>query len=303
MPNVAIVIVTWNSAAEIAPCIAAARTIPDAEIIVVDNASLDLTASLAAAPGVRVIVNPVNAGFAAAVNQGVRATNAPLVLLLNPDACYLTGINYLVEALNNPRVAAAGGMTLDANRQPQMGFMARNLPAPETLVFEVLGLNRLFPTNPINRRYRCLDLDFRAASAVEQPAAAFFMFRRESWRHLGGWDEGFWPIWFEDVDFCARLKDSGLAVVFQPLAVTKHTGGHSIHGLPLELREKYWYGSLLRYAAKHYPFAGFTGVCWAVAAGSIVRAVRGLPQHGFKAIVVYAGVFRQAVRFWFKRRV
>lgn len=298
MPNIAIIIVTWNSSAEIAACVAAARTIPGAEIVVVDNASVDATASVAAAAGASVIANPANAGFAAAVNQGVRATAAPLILLLNPDACYQTGINYLVQTLNDPDVAAAGGMTLDANGQPQTGFMARNLPAPRTLVFEVLGLNRLFSANSINRRYRCLDLDLHTASVVEQPAAAFFMFRRTAWQHLGGLDESFWPIWFEDVDFCARLKAAGWKVVFQPLSVAKHTGGHSIHGLPMEVREKYWYGSLLRYAAKQYPLAGFTGVCWAVAAGSIVRAVRGLPQHGFKAIVVYAGVFRQAVRCW-----
>jgi GT2 family glycosyltransferase len=300
MPSVAVVVVTWNSSAEIAACIAAAQTIPGTEIVVVDNASLDDTVSLAADTGVRVIANPVNVGFAAAVNQGVRATTAPLILLLNPDACYRTGINYLVEAFNDPDVGGAGGMTLDANGQPQTGFMARNLPTPALLVFEVLGLNRLFSSNPINRHYRCLDLDLCAASAVEQPAAAFFMFRRQAWQHLGGWDERFWPVWFEDVDFCACLKSAGSKVIFQPLAVAKHTGGHSIHGLPLEIREKYWYGSLLRYAAKHYPSAGFTGVCWAVAAGSIVRAVRGLPQHGFKAIVVYAGVFRQAVMFWLR---
>src|SRR5215471_4846946 len=184
MASVAIVIVTWNSSAEIAACIAAAQTISDAEVVVVDNASLDATASLATGAGVRVIANRVNAGFAAAVNQGVRATTAPLILLLNPDACYRTGINYLIESLNDPYVAGAGGVTLNANGQPQIGFMARNLPAPKTLVFEVLGLNRLFSTNSINRHYRCLDLDLRAASAVEQPAAAFFMFRRDAWKHL-----------------------------------------------------------------------------------------------------------------------
>ena len=181
------------------------------------------------------------------------------------------------------------------------GFMARNLPTPLTLALEVLGINRVFFDSFWNRQYRCAGLDLYGLSEVEQPAAAFFMFRRLCWEKLGGWDEGFRPIWFEDVDFCARLKAAEWKVLFQPLAVAKHAGGHSIHGLPFEVREKYWYGSLLRYAAKHYPSAGRIGVCWAVLAGSIVRAARGLPQHGYKAIVVYAGVIRQAARTMFGR--
>jgi hypothetical protein len=47
------------------------------------------------------------------------------------------------------------------------------------------------------------------AAFVEQPAGAFFMFRRSAWLELGGFDENFWPVWFEDVDFCARLRSAG----------------------------------------------------------------------------------------------
>jgi GT2 family glycosyltransferase len=301
MPAIAIVIVTWNSSVEISDCIAGARQIADAEIVVIDNASSDETVPRAQAAGARVIANIRNTGFAAAVNQGVCATSADLILLINPDARYQSGIDSLVAAFQDPKTGGAGGLTLDASGRPQCGFMARNLPTPATLVLEVLGLNRLLRNNPVNRRYRCRELDLRHLTEVEQPAAAFFMFRRLAWQQLGGWDAGFWPIWFEDVDFCARLKSAGWRVIFQPTTVAKHTGGHSIHGLSLEIREKYWYGSLLRYAAKHYPPGAFLGVCGAVVASSIMRAVRGLPQYGFKAIAVYGGVIRQAFAAVFDR--
>ena len=296
MDPIAIVIVTYNSAAEIGPCIAAARRIPHADIIVVDNASSDASVPQAIHAGARVLANVSNTGFAAAVNAGVRATSAPLILLLNPDAEYQSGIEQLIQCFADPLVAGAGGLMIGADSQAQSGFMARSLPTPLTLAFEVLGINRLFPGNPVNRRYRCRALDLQHPTPVEQPAGAFFMFRRECWENVGGWDEGYWPVWFEDVDFCTRLRDGGWRVIFQPATVAKHAGGHSIHSLPFPVRERYWYASLLRYAARHYPTAGVWGVRWAVVAASIVRAVRALPEHGFSAVGVYFGVIRQAFR-------
>ena len=84
-----------------------------------------------------------------------------------------------------------------------------------------------------------------ASACVEQPAGAFFMFRRSGWEQLGGFDENFWPVWFEDVDFCARLRSAGFVLRYQPEARATHAGGHSVGRIPLGLRERYWYGSLL----------------------------------------------------------
>jgi len=76
MDRVAIVVVTYNSAGVIDQCLDAIARFTDAEVVVVDNASPDGTGHRVAAGTVRCIVNPNNAGFAAAVNQGVRATSA-----------------------------------------------------------------------------------------------------------------------------------------------------------------------------------------------------------------------------------
>src|SRR5579863_6368108 len=116
MPRVAIVIVTWNSAAEIGGCLDALATLPpgEAEIVVVDNASTDGTRSVAADRGICIVANPSNAGFAAALNQGVRATTAPLVLSLNPDAHFVNGLDAMAECFDQPgeKVGAAGGMLI-----------------------------------------------------------------------------------------------------------------------------------------------------------------------------------------------
>src|ERR1035438_9425177 len=85
MGDVGIVIVTYNSAAEIGPCLDAAITTL-AEVVVVDNASSDETLEQIRSRGATLIVNHVNRGFAAAVNQGIRSVGADFILLLNPDA-------------------------------------------------------------------------------------------------------------------------------------------------------------------------------------------------------------------------
>src|SRR4051812_11060252 len=85
-----VVVVTWNSAEYLNRCLEAVakQTWPNRELVVVDNASSDDSATIAEARGARVIRNDSNRGFAAAANQGIRETRGAFVLLLNPD-CFL----------------------------------------------------------------------------------------------------------------------------------------------------------------------------------------------------------------------
>jgi GT2 family glycosyltransferase len=106
------------------------------------------------------------------------------------------------------------------------------------------------------------------------------MIRRAVWQELGGFDEGFHPLWFEDVDFCRRAVDRGYTWYYEPRAVAKHTGAHSIGALTVEMRRFYWYRSLLKYSAKHFVPHEFRGVCLAVAAGSILRGVLESLRYG-----------------------
>ncbi len=302
MKRVAIVIVTYNSGSEIGGCLDTLRGLDNAEILVVDNASTDATCDETRSRGVRLLENITNIGFGAAVNAGVRATDAPLILLLNPDAHFITGLDALVRHFEKPQTGAAGGLLVGADGQPQAGFMARNLPTPGTLICEILGINRLWPSNPLNWHYRCRGLNPMTAALVEQPAGAFLMFPRRVWSELEGFDERFWPVWFEDVDFCARLKARQLQVYYEPAAVASHTGGHSVGVLPDEVRQKYWYGSLLKYGARHFAPAAFRAVCLSVVLGAFLRALRGIPRGGAKALAVYSEVVGLALNWFFKVR-
>jgi N-acetylglucosaminyl-diphospho-decaprenol L-rhamnosyltransferase len=296
MRDVGIIIVTHNSSGEIGPCLNAASA-TGAEVLVVDNASQDGTCGEVERQGARLIANPRNLGFAAAVNQGVRALHTPLLLLLNPDAIIQTSLGPLREACLDPRTAAAGGMLVDHSGKPQIGFMVRRFPSPSALCLEALLINRAWPRNPVNWHYRCLGLSYTAPLEVEQPAGAFLMIRRDAWEQLGGFDEDFYPLWFEDVDFLKRAKDNAYRIRFVPESVAKHTGAHSIQKISVEFRQFYWYRSVLKYAAKHFPPGAEKLVCLAVITGSVMRTVLGVPrQWSLQPIAVYGKVMKLAGR-------
>src|SRR5438128_411258 len=142
MSGVGIVIVTHNSEAEIGPCLDAAMA-TDAQVLVVDNASTDATLEQVRRRGAAVIANSANRGFAAAVNEGIRAITGDFILLLNPDAILKTSLEPMRAMCAGPQVGAVGGKLVDLNESVQAGFAVRNLPTPTVLALEVLLINHL----------------------------------------------------------------------------------------------------------------------------------------------------------------
>jgi len=301
MNRTGVVVVTYNSADVIGRCLDACLehvSSPRLQVIVVDNASRDSTCDeVRKRPSVKLIANSTNRGFAEAVNEGVSALGTDLVLLLNPDVELQTPIEALEVACLREGTAAAGGRLVDAQGQAQAGFTLRRFPTPLALIFETLGVNRLAPHNPVNRPYRCLDLDLAADQEVDQPPGALLMFRREVWQRLGGFDTQFHPLWFEDVDFCRRIRNLGVKIQYVPQVIARHRGGHSIAKLDWSCRELYWYVSLLKYASKHFRPYAYRGVSAAVVLASMFRAgLAMIRQRSFRPIKVYARVARFAGR-------
>lgn len=272
--RIAAVVVAFHSRSELPACLAALRGTVAQAVVVCNDAGESAGADLRRRHAwVTWIDNPVNAGFAAAVNQGLAATRAEYVLLLNPDCELLSDLAPMLDACESPGVAGAGGLLVDADGAPQIGFFARSLPSAWALACESLGINRLWGRNPVNRRYRLLDLDPAVERAVEQPAAAFLMLRRDAWEALAGMDERFHPAWWEDVDLCRRLADAGYSLRFVPGAVARHAGGHSVPGLSLQRRLQAWYGGMLRYSEKHHSPGAYRRVRIAVLVGLALRGL------------------------------
>jgi len=268
---------------------------PHVSTVVVDNASIDSTADrVRIQGGARLIANDKNRGFAAAVNQGVReAGGNDFILLLNPDTELLTAIDSLAESTE--RYGLAAGRLVDANGNTQAGFTIRRFPTPISLVFELFGINRLWPSNSVNRAYRYLDRDLGQPGPVEQPAGAFLMFRQDVWRKLGGFDEQFYPVWFEDVDFCRRAVDAGYEIAYAPSVVAQHKGGHSVSRISAKRRASYWCVSLLTYAVKHFRPWQFRGICAALVLSSVPRMVAEMiSERTLSSVVTYCNIMRFA---------
>jgi len=289
-----VVVVTYNSADVIGRCLDACAHLP---VVVIDNHSADDTVNVVRQKSeVKLIVNSSNLGFAAAANQGVEALDTELVLLLNPDVELSTSIDRLAEACAGEGVGLASGKLIDETGEAQEGFTLRRFPTAWTLAFEVLGINHLFPSNPVNRRYRCLDVDLSKSSEADQPPGAFLMFRREVWQRLGGFDTRFSPLWFEDVDFSKRARDLGLKILYVPEVTARHQGGHSIASMNWACRQVCWYVSLLRYASKHFRPYAFRGVSAAVVLGSVFRAVfETIRRRSVRPVPVYARIVKIAL--------
>lgn len=279
MARPAAVIVTYNSEDVIAGCLdALAKFAPEIKVMVVDNASTDHTMAIVRSAGVDYAANTRNYGFASAANTGVlHPRDASMVLLMNPDVRLQTSIGPLADATG--RYGVAGGRLVGEDGCAQAGFTIRRFPTVTVLALELLGINRLWPSNPWNRRYRYLDRDLSKPGPADQPAGAFLMIRLDVWEKLGGFDESFQPIWFEDVDFCRRAASAGYQPYFVPEVTAVHIGGHSIGKLAEGPKQRYWYDSLVRYAAKHFGPIPARFLCIVGAIGVVPRAMIGAIQQ------------------------
>jgi GT2 family glycosyltransferase len=282
MPTGSIIIVSYNSELCIEACLNALVNAEGWNVIVVDNGSQDQTVEKARgfAPKVTVISNAENKGFAGAVNQGMRATETDICVILNPDASATPrALDRLAEVLVPEDVGAAGG-NLTWDGATTKGFALRRFPTLGSALSELLLLNRVWPGNPWNRRYRCLDLDYKISQEVDQPAGACLALKRRPWKELGGFDEQFFPLWFEDVDYCRRLRNHGWRILYCPKAVFLHSGGHSINRLSFADRQSYWYENQMRYFSKHHTRPELIGLRVGIVAGLLLRSI--LSVCGFR---------------------
>jgi N-acetylglucosaminyl-diphospho-decaprenol L-rhamnosyltransferase len=274
------IIVTYSSGASIGPCLEA-LTSEDCEIVVVDNASHDETVQrveeFVAWHPVHLVANSENLGFAAAVNQGAREVSGDVLLVLNPDTIAEPGaVKALLQCLETTGAVAVGGALLENDGQPARGFAFRRLPTLASLLCEAMLVNQLWPRNPVNRRYRCLDADYSQPQEVEQPAGACLAITRAAWDSLGGFDDQFFPVWFEDVDLCRRLLESGGKIVYCPAARFRHSGGHSAGQLPFRDKQMFWYGNMLLYARKHFSSGQVTTLRVGIFGGMLLRSLAAL---------------------------
>ncbi len=227
--RVAAVIVHYRTPVE---TVEAARLIrsaaPEAEIVVVDNASRDSIAVELAreVPAARLIVEAENRGYGSACNRGARETTRPLLLFLNSDAFVRPGaVVALVDALDHDERAAAVGPRLE-NPNGSLQPSIQRLPSLRRIFFESSGLAHLFAGRAPFRGHSSTREDHSVAQPVESLRGAVLLVRRDAFEQAGGFDESFF-LYAEETDLMARWRRLGWRVLFEPAARVIHKGGAS----------------------------------------------------------------------------
>jgi GT2 family glycosyltransferase len=225
--DLSIIIVTYNSRAPVERCIASIETHEPRcsyEIIVVDNASSDGTVEAVSArfPRARVVANGENLGYSRGVNQGIRLSSGRAILILNPDIMVRDGsIDRLMAFMDaHPDAGIVGSKLVypDGRIQPS----CRSFYTIRALVLRRTFLGRLFPHAKSLRDHLLLDYDHETPRAVDWIIGACMLVRREALEKVGAMDERFF-LYFEDIDWCNRMKRHGWSVYYDPSSVMTHT--------------------------------------------------------------------------------
>ena len=260
-------IVAWRTRDLLRACLRSVVGGPEvARVIVVDNASGDGTVEMVRDefPAVALLANRENVGFAAGNNQAIQAGRAPFTLLLNPDTeVREEALGALLDVFKQEEHVGAAAAQLirpEGSVEPS----CRSFPEPAAVLFDAFWLSRLFPGSERFGRYRMTYWGHDSRREVDQPMASALALRRAALDEVGLFDEGF-PLYFNDVDLCYRLREAGWRIVFEPRAKVLHHHGQSTRQVrPAAVLESH--RSLIRFYRKHYRGrVGWLGY-WAVVA-------------------------------------
>ncbi len=220
-PQVAAIVISWNGGSDLVAALGSLgrQTLPPAEVMVVDNGSVDGSSEwVAGQAGVRMMRNPRNLGFAVAANQGIAATTAGLVLLLNQDV-----------VLDPPFLEVAARRMAT---HPEAGAVAPRLRRQGVL--DSTG-HQLHSSLWVSNRGQGEPDDgcYAEAEEVFGASAAAVLYRREMLQDVALDGEVFCARFFaylEDVDLDFRARWRGWSCWYEPGATASHVrGGSGLH--------------------------------------------------------------------------
>ncbi|MCX7983452.1 MAG: glycosyltransferase [Bacteroidetes bacterium] len=225
------------------------------EIIVIDNASDDGSAAMVRQkyPGVILIENTENVGFARANNQAFKRARGKYIFLLNPDTLVQENtVRVLYDFMeSHPDAGAIGCKILNPDGSLQLSCR-RSIPTPWVAFTKIIGLSSLFPRSRIFGRYNLTFLDPNETYIVEALSGSCMFVRREVYEHLGGFDETFY-MYGEDLDFCYRIRKAGWNLYYVHTTQIVHYKGESTKRSSIDER-KVFYEAMRIFVEKHFNF-------------------------------------------------
>lgn len=275
MLDLGIVILNWNTRDLLRACLTsvAASTGLSWHTCLVDNASSDGSAAMVRAefPQVQVIENPVNSGYAAGNNLGLRALGFPdanpkarYALLLNPDTVLPpTALAEMVAYMDaHPQCGAAGPKVVLPNGE--LDLACRRSVGFDAFIYRMLGLSHLFPRSPRFGQYNLTYLSPEVETEVGSVVGAFMLVRREALAQAGLLDERYF-MYGEDMDWAMAIRAAGWQIRYNP-AITilhvKRAASRQSHRAQIAFHE-----AMLYFYRKHYAARTPRGLGWIVEAG------------------------------------
>jgi GT2 family glycosyltransferase len=234
--DASIVIVSFNTRELLRECLTTVQREAGSvsyEVIVVDNASHDGSADMVAQafPWARLVRSAANLGFAAANNAAFPLAQGRYVVLLNSDAFLRPeALARAVARMDaDPRVGLAGARLVgrDDSWQPS----ARQFPSPLNDFLALSGLAARFPHSRFFGRMDRTWANPLQPAEVDWAPGAFSIVRRSVLEQVGYFDERFF-LYYEEVDFCRRIRAAGYTVWYWPDVVVVHLGGESSRTIP-----------------------------------------------------------------------
>jgi hypothetical protein len=254
MIDVAVAIINYNTRAALHRCLASLPSTVRGQplrALVIDNASTDGSAALVrqSFPGIELVPNARNIGFARAVNQAASRTSERYLLVLNADTeISADAIAALYDFMElTPRAGVAGGKLVD--EQGRLQHSCRRFYTVTAIVLRRTPLGQLLPRHAALRHHLMLDWDHDDVRDVDWLQGSCLMLRRTALHEVGGMDGRFF-LYFEDVDLCRRLHAAGWGVYYVPQARLVHSYRRGSHGRVISVAKVHHALSSLRYFFK-----------------------------------------------------
>ncbi len=257
--DLSIVVLCWNDRKVIADCL---RSIiqgthsTEFEIIVSDNGSTDDSAEFIVNnfPQVRVLENGRNLRFSKGNNVGISVCAGRWVLILNPDTIIHDGAldRWVQFAERHPEAGGFGCQVLNVDGSVQ--GCARPFPTVWREWIAALYLRPLGYLSNVFIADKYVKWHGESERLIDWQAGCALLVRGDLLKQLGGFDEQF-RYYYEDVDLCKRIWESGHKILYTPDVLITHLGGQSTKNFRLSF-ELDKYRNRYRYFRKHFGRAG-----------------------------------------------
>jgi len=218
-PRATVVVTAWKGAPYLFDCLASlhdtAPAVPFELFVSANEPTAELCERLdRLLAGATVISSPLNLGFAGAVNRAAARAVGEYLVLLNDDAVVEPGwLEALVTAADaDPVAGAVGGRILSPDGSSREDGTVLWSDGSVTLLD---AYYRPVPEPPPGPR------------RVDHCSAVSLLVRRSVWEQVGGFDEGYFPAYHEDVDLALKIHALGRTVLYQPASTVRHRQGAS----------------------------------------------------------------------------